>query len=648
MKRISIYFMLLFLFSLSWADRIIPDWDWNIPPQALLENYADYFQAYNETPVAVQPDAEGGIYIIYRVQAGAGDNEVYYTYIDSDGNITTEGLGFSGQYCDAEIDEFSGDPFACWHGTPLDGSTGFDSFLSYDLYNIAGSPGAWKETPITVIDGDAMQAYYQYADDEFFWPIVHIGASPLEDNQRVYLMSSNITTSHGTESLPCENVLLCYADFNADSLEIQSDLEWNYTSIPFLDALSAEDPYWGRPIKSWTVVDNQVIVFGYLSYEEDYPGVDNYLFSCVNENYGEGEWQNYFYESGIPELEFPGGVFDYSWEIIHTSKFNVISVENGTRVIFPGMMGLTFDSGTGPGYYNPLDFMIFPKTFRFDLNTHEFDPCFDVYPMGANPNDNIPMKPWDVDEDGIIDEVWAEDWPIFHYDPDGAFHYNQSYLTANKENGWLAYVWVDGLNAVKAHEEYEGFESWEEKPEIAICISDDDGYTWSDPIFMNANPESENYLAELDGMIPCYVYPGDRIKEIDECTGELELFFLDDYVYGSNDSNGSMYEFASIRIDFCYLDNDQTDLVSVSLMARNYPNPFNPETTIEFELQAAGDVQIEIYNVKGQKICTLTDAQYPAGKNSIVWKAEDVPSGVYFYKIKNGRYTTSKKMVLMK
>ena len=58
--------------------------------------------------------------------------------------------------------------------------------------------------------------------------------------------------------------------------------------------------------------------------------------------------------------------------------------------------------------------------------------------------------------------------------------------------------------------------------------------------------------------------------------------------------------------------------------------------------------KIEIYNLKEQKVITLADDHYKAGRHHIIWNADDQPSGVYFYKINNGSYTTSKKMILTK
>jgi len=70
----------------------------------------------------------------------------------------------------------------------------------------------------------------------------------------------------------------------------------------------------------------------------------------------------------------------------------------------------------------------------------------------------------------------------------------------------------------------------------------------------------------------------------------------------------------------------------------NYPNPFNPETKIVFDLPESGNVKLEIYNIKGQKIKTLLDCYMSPGRSEMLWNSKDdngkrVSSGVYFYKL---------------
>jgi len=85
----------------------------------------------------------------------------------------------------------------------------------------------------------------------------------------------------------------------------------------------------------------------------------------------------------------------------------------------------------------------------------------------------------------------------------------------------------------------------------------------------------------------------------------------------------------------------------------NFPNPFNPTTTIEFSIQDDSDVELAIFNIKGQKIKHLTSEQFSAGQHSIVWDGTDdsnkpVSSGIYLYKISAGDSETVNKMILLK
>ena len=83
-------------------------------------------------------------------------------------------------------------------------------------------------------------------------------------------------------------------------------------------------------------------------------------------------------------------------------------------------------------------------------------------------------------------------------------------------------------------------------------------------------------------------------------------------------------------------------------LAQNYPNPFNPETTIEFGMPEDAQVKVTVFNVLGQVVTALVDAEMPAGYHVVTWDAGDMASGVYFYRIQAGEYTATKRMVLMK
>ena len=88
-------------------------------------------------------------------------------------------------------------------------------------------------------------------------------------------------------------------------------------------------------------------------------------------------------------------------------------------------------------------------------------------------------------------------------------------------------------------------------------------------------------------------------------------------------------------------------------LSQNYPNPFKPETKIQFSIPETANVNISIYNVLGQKVRTLTNRIYPAGNYILNWDGKNdsgshLPSGVYFYNLTTEGRSISKKMILLK
>ena len=81
---------------------------------------------------------------------------------------------------------------------------------------------------------------------------------------------------------------------------------------------------------------------------------------------------------------------------------------------------------------------------------------------------------------------------------------------------------------------------------------------------------------------------------------------------------------------------------------QNYPNPFNPSTTIKYSLAEGGRVIIKIFDILGKEVITLTDEYKDAGYYEIDFRAENLSSGIYFYKIASGSFSETKKMVLLR
>ena len=80
----------------------------------------------------------------------------------------------------------------------------------------------------------------------------------------------------------------------------------------------------------------------------------------------------------------------------------------------------------------------------------------------------------------------------------------------------------------------------------------------------------------------------------------------------------------------------------------NYPNPFNPTTTIRFTISDLRFTILKIYDVLGSEITTLVNEEKPAGEYEVDWNAGELPSGIYFYQLKSGSFIETKKMILLK
>jgi hypothetical protein len=129
------------------------------------------------------------------------------------------------------------------------------------------------------------------------------------------------------------------------------------------------------------------------------------------------------------------------------------------------------------------------------------------------------------------------------------------------------------------------------------------------------------------------------------------------YVYGGirvplpNYSSGS----ASDRIFKVYvtyspvgINQISTEIPSAFSLSQNFPNPFNPNTTIKFNVSKAGFVKVVVYNSLGREVEQLVSSNLTAGKYEVNWNAANQTSGVYFYKMISENFSEVKKMMLVK
>ncbi|MDY6915778.1 MAG: PKD domain-containing protein [Candidatus Cloacimonadota bacterium] len=154
--------------------------------------------------------------------------------------------------------------------------------------------------------------------------------------------------------------------------------------------------------------------------------------------------------------------------------------------------------------------------------------------------------------------------------------------------------------------------------------------------------DSSVVLKDLDGNFVATETVDLNVIGMANCEGQLLAFVQD---------NGQLLVYTDGE-EFVSNQPEQVPISNTTLY-QNYPNPFNPQTSIEFALKEPGKVELSIYNLKGQKVCTLVDQNLPADKHSIVWNGRDehnnrVASGIYFYRLQTARQVITKKMMLLK
>jgi choice-of-anchor B domain-containing protein len=126
------------------------------------------------------------------------------------------------------------------------------------------------------------------------------------------------------------------------------------------------------------------------------------------------------------------------------------------------------------------------------------------------------------------------------------------------------------------------------------------------------------------------------------------------YSYSDNIANAGIYTYRLKQVDldgsFSYSNEIRVEFTTPDefILKQNYPNPFNPSTTIEFVLGMDSFVNLDIFNMLGEKVTTLVNETMQQGFHSVNFKADNLPSGIYIAKLEAGGFTKNVKMSLMK
>jgi photosystem II stability/assembly factor-like uncharacterized protein len=129
-----------------------------------------------------------------------------------------------------------------------------------------------------------------------------------------------------------------------------------------------------------------------------------------------------------------------------------------------------------------------------------------------------------------------------------------------------------------------------------------------------------------------------------------KLYIFNGYIYATTNYKSVWRRLLS---NFVGIHNISTEILSKYSLSQNYPNPFNPVTKIKFEFPLSkgglkGVVSLKVYDILGKEVTTLVNESLQPGTYEVTFDGSNLPSGIYFYKLTSGKYSESRKLVLLK
>jgi len=151
----------------------------------------------------------------------------------------------------------------------------------------------------------------------------------------------------------------------------------------------------------------------------------------------------------------------------------------------------------------------------------------------------------------------------------------------------------------------------------------------------------------IEGYSPVWTQRYVDLSAYADSTVRIAFYFISN---GALNDNGWYID--DVRITNLSTDVDnpswESKVFKSFALDQNYPNPFNRSTTIHFEIPKESYVKLIVYNMLGQKVMNVVDEEKPAGRYDVSLDGSSLPSGVYFYRLFAGEFTSTKKFILLK
>jgi hypothetical protein len=146
--------------------------------------------------------------------------------------------------------------------------------------------------------------------------------------------------------------------------------------------------------------------------------------------------------------------------------------------------------------------------------------------------------------------------------------------------------------------------------------------------------------------IPAFV-GGDRPQPPLAPEGNRQNEVARDFSNASRSTNNAPGAFSG-NVITSVKDSAPADIIEKLALPQNYPNPFNPSTVISFQLSVNSHVTLRVFDVAGREVATLVDGNLAAGNHAVTFSPRDLAGGIYFYKLTAGKFSQTRKAVLMK
>ncbi len=497
-------------------------------------------------------------------------------------------------------------------------------------YNLLNVPYVWADDAEITADGDSLWYGINYIST----PDYHINADGI--GYMVQVGWSNLTDIDGNDDYVDQNsgqnqgIFYKMTEDYGDSWTDEGGFKNSgYHVIPDAVALRLTDSLY----TVWTEEENE------------------YYYHYGDSLFFEGDTT----EDGdyIPYLMTPG------WRPFYTFEQRT-DTEGGLHIVFPTLRSICYDKdggcddSDGDGY---ADSLYYTWTLGGSGIWHIYSPD----PMSGEDNWTASLV-HDMALDYEAEWLQSNIPTMFHDGSDdffGTMQYFYPNITMSAESENVMWFAVSGMSDYEIEYDSDSSETYiPTNVDVFMAKSTDNGLHWS---------EAENVTNTYGwGELNAGGYPTDATLEsgvhlanqgMDESVGvfyqmpDFNVLTIPDdegyedyknWVYVGIYENDWEYEDTTgVGIDKDLTPKDFT-------LSQNYPNPFNPITQIQYEMKSAGQVKMDLFDIRGAKVRTLINEQKPAGSYEFAFDGSQLSSGVYFYSMTANGITKTRKLVLMK